>query len=269
MIILTYKRIFMIISISLMFAFFCLSNCFADNNINTDPPQNNDNVIETQENPVNKKSDSSLNYDKALKNNKARKLWLDGDYQSAEKDFRNNAIENPNEGLLRYNLGTALYKNQKYEDAQKEFELALNDSNFKQKDKVLHNLGNIAYQTGDYEKALDNYRKALKENPDNIEARKNFEMTRLLLQQQQQQQSSDNKENDNDDKEEEKQQQQQKQDKQNQDENQQQQQQQQQQELNPDKKQAEQLLNALEQKQEQAKKDNETEASGVKKGKYW
>ena len=253
------------VSLLFLFLLFSINLIYADSDNELFLPLDNEQQENIIINPKSSKTALPLNYNKALKNRRAKNAWLEGNYHNAEKEFRNNAIENPNEGLLRYNLGTSLYKNENMEEAQKEFELSLNDKDFQYRDRAFHNLGNIAYKSGDYEQALENYRKALRENPDNLEARKNFEMTRLMLQQQQ------NAGGESDDKEDEDQEQQeQQQQQQNQDDNdQQQQKQQQQQEMNPDKQQAEQLLKALEQKQEQAKKENETDQSGALKGKFW
>ena len=213
---------------------------------------------------------ADLNYKRSLTDRSARKEWNNENYDEAERLFRENAINNPNTGHFHYNLGTALYKSEKFDDAQKEFQIALNDKNFPHRDKVFHNLGNIAFKTGEYEQALESYQKALRENPENIDARKNYEMTRIMLQQQQQEQSSNSDNQDNQD-DNDQQQEQNQQENQNDEENQQKQQQQQEQrqELNPEQKEAERILQALEQKQEQERNKKDGQSPGVKSGRYW
>jgi len=193
----------------------------------------------------------NFNYKKALRNWEGKQEMKKANYQEAETIFRENVIENPNVGQFHYNRANALYKSEEYEEALKEYQLALGDKNFLDKDKIYHNMGNTTFKTEKYTEALELYRKALIENPDNWEARKNYEIAQLLLQPQSEQQQDDQQNDEQDQKEEE-----------------QQQQQMQPQEKTPDQQEAERLLQALEQKQEQ-EKEEENKASGVRKGNFW
>jgi len=209
---------------------------------------------------------ANLNYRKANRDRAGRREWNNNNYAEAERHFRENAIENPNVGQFHFNRGTALYRQENFDEAQREFLRALNDRNFSDRDKAYHNMGNIAFQTGELEQALDLYRRALLENSENIDARKNFEMTRMIMQNmaEQQPQQSDNNENED---QEQQQQQQQRQQNQN-DEQQEQQRQQEQRQRELDRQEAERLLQALEQQQEQEREREQT-GTGERRGRFW
>ena len=194
---------------------------------------------------------AELNYRKFFKNKSATKEWKKENFQEAEQLYRENAIENPNIGDFHFNRGTALYKMEEYDEALREFQIALNDRNFSDKDKIYHNMGNIAYQKNEYGDALELYKRALLENPENIDARKNYEFVRMLPPPPVEQQESESQQQDSD-----------------KDDNEEKQPPPPDQE-DPDKKEAERMLQALEQKQEQEKEDEAPAGGSKPRGNYW
>jgi Ca-activated chloride channel family protein len=193
----------------------------------------------------------SFNYKRFWKDREGRKNYQNENFEKAEKHFRENAIENPNVGQFHFNRGTALYKNEAWDEAAYEFQLALNDRNFADKDQIFHNLGNVSFQKEEYAQALDYFRRSLIENPNNIDSRKNWELTRLMIQQNESESDNDENEDDQD------------QDQQDQSTASSQQTEQQQQEQLENER----LLQAIEQKQEQEKE--EEKSTGVRRGNYW
>ena len=155
-------------------------------------------------------------------------------FTEAEVDYRRGLKANKDSYEAHYNLGDALFKQDKYTDAQLEFETAAKMLDKKaDKDryaKVMHNIGNCTFAQQQYDKAVAAYQESLRANPKDNDTRYNLVKAMEMLQQQQQQQQQQN---------------QQKQ--QNQDQQQQQQQQQQEQQDQMDKETAEQILQALEQ----------------------
>ena len=196
---------------------------------------------------------AELNYRKFFKNRSATKEWNNENFVEAEQLFRENAIENPNMGDFHFNRGTALYKMEEYDEALREFQIALNDRKFSERDKIYHNMGNIAYHKNEYGDALDLYKRALLENPQNLEARKNYEYVRMIppppQEEDQQQSESQQQESEEDDNE--------------------QKQPPPPDEEDPDKKEAERMLQALEQKQEQEKEQEQTRGRPSPRGRYW
>ena len=168
-------------------------------------------------------------------------------YTEAEVNYRRGLEKNKNGYEAHYNLGDALFKQDKYADAQAEFETAAKMLDKKEDKtryaKTMHNIGNCQFAQQQYDKAVAAYQESLRANPADNDTRYNLVKSMQMLQQQQQQQQQNQQ---NQDQKQEQQQQQEQQ--QNQD--QQQDQQQQQQEQNDDrmdKETAEQILQALEQ----------------------
>ena len=142
----------------------------------------------------------------------------------------------------------------------------LNDSPV-EKRKAVYNQGNTAAEKKEWEKAMKAYRDALKLNPNDLDAKHNYELA--VKQQQDQEQNQDQQQQDQNQDQNQDQQQQQQQQQQNQDQNQdqqqnqqnqdqQQQQQQQQPQFDPGsmtKDQARDILNALESQEKDLLKD--------------
>lgn len=228
-----------------------------------------------------------LTYDKVLKNNKANKDFKKENYEKATEQYQDNSIKHPDDGELHYNLGNALYKQDKLDEALAEYKMALRDNDFQNKSELYHNLGNVKFKQQEYKSALENYKKALQNDPQNLDARYNYEMAARYLQKQQQQQQQQNQDQENKDEKENKDQQNQQNSDQNKEQNEEQQKKQQQQNQDDqqkneqqkqaemkkakDKKEAEQMLKALlaKEKEEMEKNKKKMEANKNKSGKYW
>ena len=169
------------------------------------------------------------------------------EFTEAEVDYRRAIETNKDSYEAHYNLGDALFKQDKYADAQTEFETAakmLDKKSDKERyAKSMHNIGNCNFAQQQYDKAVAAYQESLRANPKDNDTRYNLVKAMELLQQQQQQQQQ----NQNQKQDQQQQQQQQQQQEQNQDQQQEQQQQQQEQQDQMDKETAEQILQALEQ----------------------
>lgn len=123
-------------------------------------------------------------------------------------------------------------------------------------EKSFYNLGNMAFRDGDYAAAIEQYKGALRVNPDNKKTRQNLRIAQL----QQQQQDQNQDQNQDQDKEDQQQQQQQQEQQQQEQEQQQQKQQQQQQPMTQN---AEQILQSVQNKENQTrKKVQEQEVKG-------
>lgn len=115
---------------------------------------------------------------------------------------------------------------------------------------ALFNLGNIAFNSEDYAQAVEMYKHSLRVQPEDEKTRRNLRIAQKKLRQNQDDQNKDDQDKEDQDKEDQKEQNQQDQ-QQNQQQQQQNQQQQQQQEINPQA--AEQILNAMENKENQTR----------------
>ena len=169
---------------------------------------------------------------------RGNKQFNDSNYVEAEVNYRRALDKNNQSFEAHYNLGDALFRQEKYPEALEQYakaeELLKNDDKTR-KDQInsrfastYHNMGNALYAQQQYDKAVAAYQQSLRRNPKDNDTRYNLVKAMQQLQQQQQQQQ------------------------QNQDQNQQQQQQQeQQQEQQMDKETAEQILQALEQDEQE------------------
>lgn len=97
-----------------------------------------------------------------------------------------------------YNLGNALFRAGRYDSAQKALERIAADSTLADTDRAdaAYNLGNVQFQQQKLKEALSSYRKAMRLNPDDEQAKYNYAYTKRLLQEQEQNQ--DNKDNNKD-----------------------------------------------------------------------
>ncbi|MGE4513708.1 MAG: tetratricopeptide repeat protein, partial [Chryseobacterium sp.] len=96
------------------------------------------------------------------------------DYDGASVKYMEAIKTNDKDFAAHYNLGNALYKSKKYEEAKAEFEKAQRISQtLSDKAAALHNLGNAYMQTKQPEKAAEFYKQSLKQNPYSEATRKN------------------------------------------------------------------------------------------------
>ncbi len=115
------------------------------------------------------------------------------DYDGASSKYMEAVKKNEKDFTAHYNLGNALYKSKKYEEAKAEFDKAQKLSQtLPDKTAALHNLGNTYMQMNQPEKAADYYKQALKQDPYNEATRKNFEIAKLKEKEKQQQNNEKN-----------------------------------------------------------------------------
>ena len=170
------------------------------------------------------------------------KNYLKKKYEDAEISFRKSAEANPGNPEIIYNLGDALYKQEKFDEAATEFSKIppmTDDPNLRA--KAFHNLGNCMLQQKKYEQSIEAFKNALKENPADKDTKYNLAYAQSMLQQQQQQKQQQKQNQQEDEKQKQQQQQQSQGEKQ-------------QQQQHVSKQEAEKMLNALAQKEKEAQK---------------
>ena len=179
-----------------------------------------------------------------------------GNFPESEVLYRK-AIDKKTVPDAQFNLGDALYKQEKYEDAGRNFiDNATKVDDMVKKSNSFFNLGNSLLNSQKIEESIEAYKNSLKLNPANMEAKYNLAYAQDLLKQQQEQQqqgqqlnqqNDQNKEQNNKDKQNQDQGQDKNQDQQDKQQNQQQQrdQQQNQQQVGVSKEDAQRLLDAL------------------------
>lgn len=197
---------------------------------------------------------------------KGNSLYKEGDFGQAEINYRDGQSQGADPFISGFNLGDALYKQERFEEAAAAFQALPNLTDDKeQKAAAYHNLGNSFLKAQKFQESVDAFKQSLRNNPKDLETKYNLAYAKRMLQQQQEQQQQNQDQNQENKDEQEKQDQQQQQQEQNQDEKkeeekeqdqqqqdqqkqeQQEEQQQQQQENKISKEDAERMLDALNQ----------------------
>lgn len=176
-------------------------------------------------------------------------------FNDAEVEYRKALEKNKSSFAGKFNLADALYKQGKFEDAAKIFkELSNSTQNKEELAKVNYNLGNSYLKQEKYRESVESYKKALKLNPKDEDARYNLAYALKMIQKQQQNQQNQDQQNKDQQKQNQQNQNQQNQDQQNKNQenkDQEQQNQQNQQQQNQENKSQKQNSNQL--SEEQAK----------------
>ena len=196
------------------------------------------------------------------------KAYNETQYDKSEDLFRKSLQKDPAPVESAYNLGNALYRQGKYEDAARYFGMAAEKAKDKDiKSNAYQNLGNSLLKSKKIEESINAYKNSLIQQPNNADSRYNLAYANRLLQQQQQQkqeekegkkQQEENKGEDKKEQEQQEQEQEQQQDKEEEQKDEQQEQEPQQKEQEISREDAKRMLEAVDQKekeiQEQLKK---------------
>lgn len=171
-------------------------------------------------------------------------------YEDALKTYQEAQVLEPDNPDIRFNLGAALYKLNKYNEAMPEWQLSLVSKNKKTKAAATYNMGNASFKGGQLEPAINFYKLSLGLNPNDLQAKQNLEFALKVKEEMEKQQKQDTS----------KQKQQQKQEQQQQQQQPQMQQQPQPQKGEMSKEEAQRILEALKNKEKEAQeKAKETE----------
>lgn len=214
------------------------------------------------------------------------KLYNDKRYADAEVEYKKALSVNPNSNIGNYNLAMSLIKQSGGTDPNAEgadnplktatellASVAQNSKDVNLRSQAYYNMGNLAFNQQQYDQSIEMYKNALRQNPDDEQARENLRLAQLKKQEQEQ--NKDNKNDKNEDKKDKEKEQDKKEDKKddkqdkNEDKQQQQQPQPQQQDLS--KENMEQILQTM-QNQEKAtqEKVNAQKPQNIRKtGNQW
>lgn len=136
---------------------------------------------------------SYASFFETFKSKKARNYYQKEDFENSLKEYTSIDRENDRE-KLQYNLGCVFYKLKKMDEANKIFLSLTGSKNKKLLANTFYNLGNIAYEKGEYNKAVNYYKEAVKLFPESRDYRYNLERA-LLKKQMKKKQNNKNNEN--------------------------------------------------------------------------
>ncbi len=197
----------------------------------------------------------------------ADKAYAQNDWTLAEENYRkaifhdtttyaaDNSRQRQDLSRKLYNLGNALYLQQRYEEALKAYQNAFQNGSDKLQTQALFNLGNTFYALGKYEEAAEAFKEVLRRQPGYPDAAYNLAQSlRKLKEQQQKQEQEQEQQDEQQDKE---QQEQQDEEQQEQEEKDQQQQQQEQENQNRQQQQGQEQQEQNRQKQQEQQQEQE------------
>jgi len=122
---------------------------------------------------------------------KGDKAYGSDEFTQAEENYRK-ALEKSQSAQGTYNLGNAIYQQERYEEAIPRYEesaQALDEGLARA--RAFHNLGNAYYHKNELEKSIEAYKNALRLNPNDMETKFNLAIAQRKWQQQQQEQNED------------------------------------------------------------------------------
>jgi len=126
-------------------------------------------------------------------------------FETAELAYRKALEEKKVNQIAGFNLGDALYRQKKFEEAGHQFEAAASNEVVKTNSaKAYHNLGNSLLQSGKIEESINAYKDALRRNPGDLDTKYNLAYAQHMKKQQDQKKQNDksdkNDKNDKNDK---------------------------------------------------------------------
>lgn len=143
-------------------------------------------------------------------------LYHKEDYLNAEIQYRTALDGNAADSIAMYNLGNSLFRQQQDEKAQEALRHYVNAAQAAQKGgdrklaaKAYYNAGDVCMAATKYQEAVQFFKRALRNDPSDDEARYNLLLAQKLLEQQQNQDQDQDQDDQKDDQQQQQQQQQQ------------------------------------------------------------
>jgi len=120
---------------------------------------------------------------------KANEAFKNGDYELAVQLYRQAIDQNPDNPRLYFNLGNALAEAGNTEEAMEVYEKFKSMTEVNDQQALAdYNKGKLLSEQENFDEAISHFREALRKNPDDEDARFNYELAQRMKQQQEQQQ---------------------------------------------------------------------------------
>lgn len=115
-------------------------------------------------------------------------------YTDAEINFRKGIEKSPDKYKGHFNLGDNYYKQGKYDEAIKSYKNAFGKaSDNEERASALHNIGNSLLKKGEFEESINSYKNSLKLNPKDKDTKYNLSYALNMLKNQQNKDKNKNK----------------------------------------------------------------------------
>ncbi len=122
-------------------------------------------------------------------------------FSNAETEYRKALDKRPDDLQWNYNLADALYKQQRFEEAEGKFtELSEQMKEPVERARANHNLGNTQLMQEKLDESIESYKKALRENPSDLETKYNLAYAQMLKKKKEEQEKQNQDQNKDQDK---------------------------------------------------------------------
>ncbi len=129
---------------------------------------------------------------------KGNNYYSIGQFDLAEKFYKDALKKDPENKIAQHNLANALYRQKKYKEAAEVLDGIVKSSKENIVKSAAHyNNGVMKTKQKDLEGSIEDYKNALRLNGDDMQARENLQKALLELKQKQQQQQQDQRQNQN------------------------------------------------------------------------
>ena len=127
---------------------------------------------------------------------KGNSLYDDGKFGEAEITYKEGQTEGADSFISGFNLGDALFKQERFEEAATTFQSLPNLTDDKDlKAAAFHNLGNSFIKAEKFQEGVDAYKQSLRNNPKDLETKYNLAYANRMLQQEQEQEKQKQEQN--------------------------------------------------------------------------
>lgn len=111
---------------------------------------------------------------------RGNKLYEKGKFTEAEVKFKQAIQKNPSSYEAAYNLAGALYKQNRMEEAATQYAKIVDGKDNENTANTLYNVGNTMLNTRKLDEAIESYKKSLRLNPDDMQAKFNLAYAQKL-----------------------------------------------------------------------------------------
>jgi len=113
--------------------------------------------------------------------NKGNAQFKKGRYEEALANYKDALLDDPLNETALFNQGDALYKLKKYDQAVETFQKDVGSENLALSAKAFYNIGNAYFQQNKLKESIQAYKKSLELNPSDRDAKYNLELARAKL----------------------------------------------------------------------------------------
>lgn len=127
-----------------------------------------------------------LGWSPGEKNAEGNALYRKGQYDGALEAYQTAQADAPDNAALSYNLGNTLYRKQKYPEAIQAYRQAIQGKDALSA-QAYYNLGNSLFRAGQSQQAIEAYKQGLRITPDDVDMKYNLEFVQRQQKNQDQQ----------------------------------------------------------------------------------